>query len=219
MSRNNICDELILTAALQSFADFIVFYVWHKNWGVFRNCSIRNLQQKTYLTFRATVFWYISVGAGKVLGVRRIFAQISPNLPEKLLGHFLCEYFLMKTVFCFDLQTNVFMWFWAPIFSNQSTFGSIFARIFREFARIFKGLRSFSQILPKFLRILTGFSRFLPRFSPNLNCWGRACTPASYTTPLLWEHSECRKKNKNSLPRTGEFFVKASSMWYMILIV
>jgi len=33
-----------------------------------------------------------SVGAGKLSGVLRIFARISPNSPKKLLGYFLCEY-------------------------------------------------------------------------------------------------------------------------------
>jgi len=57
----------------------------------------------------------ISEGAGKILGVRRIFARISPNLPEKFLGHFSCEYFLMKTVL-------------GAISSNQSMLGVIFFR-------------------------------------------------------------------------------------------
>jgi len=42
---------------------------------------------------------YMGVGAGKFLGVQKIFARISPNSPEKILGHFLCKYFLMKAVF------------------------------------------------------------------------------------------------------------------------
>ena len=40
--------------------------------------------------------------------MRRALDRISPNLPEKILGHFLCEYFLMKTVL-------------GAIFSNQTT--------------------------------------------------------------------------------------------------
>jgi len=61
------------------------------------------------------------------------------------------------------------------IFSNQSTLGIIFARIFRDFAQIFREFVKFSQILPRFLGIL-------PEFSPNQNFWGYTCTPASYTT-------------------------------------
>jgi len=34
----------------------------------------------------------IGVGAGKFLGVRKIFARISPKLPEKVLGHFLSDF-------------------------------------------------------------------------------------------------------------------------------
>ena len=41
----------------------------------------------------------IGVEAGKILGMRRIFAQISPNLLEKILGHFLCERFPKQTFF------------------------------------------------------------------------------------------------------------------------
>jgi len=50
----------------------------------------------------------MGVGAGKFLGVQRIFARISPQLPEKLLGHFLCERFLKQT--CWDdLHKKVFI--------------------------------------------------------------------------------------------------------------
>jgi len=46
---------------------------------------------------------HISVGEGKILGCEG-FGWISPNLPEKILGHFLCEHFLKKAFFWDDLQ-------------------------------------------------------------------------------------------------------------------
>ena len=52
---------------------------------------------------------HIGVGEGKCFRVRRIFARISPNLSEKILGHFLCEHFLKQVFFWDDLQKEVFM--------------------------------------------------------------------------------------------------------------
>jgi len=119
----------------------------------------------------------------QIFGVRRIFVRISPNLPENFLGHFLCGYFLTKSIF-------------GAISSKQSTLGAICFQIKRRWAPFllicssslprFSGiLRRFSQILSRFLRILPGFSGILPGFSPNQKFWECACTsctPASYTT-------------------------------------
>jgi len=75
--------------------------------------------------------------------------EFFPNfskLARKILGHFLCEHFLMKTVL-------------GAISSNQSTLGAILARIFKEFAQIFRDFEkvftNFAQISPDFVRILT----------------------------------------------------------------
>jgi len=67
--------------------------------------------------------------AGKFLEVQRIFAEISPNLPEKLQKN--------------DFQKNVFIWVWAP-------FSHIIARISRILRRRSKILPGFPQILPEF---------------------------------------------------------------------
>jgi len=70
--------------------------------------------------------WYspgrpvIGVGAGKFLVVRRNFARILPDLPEK--------YFKIS-----DLQKKLFILIRAPLFSNQNMLGAIFAQVFREF--------------------------------------------------------------------------------------
>jgi len=66
-----------------------------------------------------TVLLSIGVGEGKFLGVRRYFAWILPNLPEK----------------CFkksDLK-KIFVSIRAPLFSNQRMLGVIFAQIFEDF--------------------------------------------------------------------------------------
>ena len=94
----------------------------------------------------------IGLGAGKILGVRRNFAQILPNLLEK--------YF--KKV---SSHKKLFVSIRAPLVSNQTMLGAIFAQIFREF---YKVLRDFSLILEDFTRI----SWVLPGFSPNQNFWG-----------------------------------------------
>ena len=64
----------------------------------------------------------IGVGAGKFLGVRKIFAQMSLNLPEKKLQR--------KSP-----QKTSALWFWVPFLQNQSTY-SDFANLFTNFAQI-----------------------------------------------------------------------------------
>ena len=66
---------------------------------------------------KCTVPEHIGVGAGKFLGVRRNFAQISPNLPEKNSK----ENDLKKTI-ASHLKMCAF-------FSNRSTSSTIFAQI------------------------------------------------------------------------------------------
>jgi len=72
------------------------------------------------------------VGAGKFLEVRWNFARIIQNLPEKYFT--LCDLkkrFLIRAQ-C-DLQKKLFMSIRAPLFSNQTMLGAIFAQIFSEF--------------------------------------------------------------------------------------
>jgi len=104
----------------------------------------------------------IGVGASNILGVGRIFARISPNMPKPFLGHFLCEYFLMKiqkrsSCDSAHVWRHFFKAHWGP-------FLPVFSGILLRFQR-------FSQILPRFQRILPRFSRILPGFSPNQNFW------------------------------------------------
>jgi len=61
------------------------------------------------------------VGAGKFLGVRRIFTRISPNLPKMFCVPFVYTFsptMIMKTFFWYDLQRNDFHVFfckrWVP---------------------------------------------------------------------------------------------------------
>jgi len=61
-----------------------------------------------------------TTGAGKFLGVRRNFARILPNLPEK--------YFKKS-----DLQKNQFERY---NFLNQNMSGAVFAQSFRRFLKI-----------------------------------------------------------------------------------
>jgi len=86
----------------------------------------------------------IGAGAGKLLGVRKIFARISPNLYEKFLCDFCLQTFSphkdQKGLFWYDLQKTkkssgicVFLLKLGTIFSNQTTLDAIFARIFRNF--------------------------------------------------------------------------------------
>jgi len=82
----------------------------------------------------------ISEGASKFLGVQSIFAQIFPNLPEKLFF-----------IFC-GLFFGVTSKKWSSLVFLQ-TLGAIFAQIFRDFALIFKSFvrifRDYAQIFNK----------------------------------------------------------------------
>ena len=68
-------------------------------------------------------FQAIGVGAGQFLGVRTIFARISPNLSEKFPGNTLCEYFLPHRSLLDDLQKSlhVLLPMLGANFSNQTT--------------------------------------------------------------------------------------------------
>ena len=99
----------------------------------------------------------IDVGAGKFLGVRRIFARITLKLPKTFLGYFSCENFLMRPYF---------RW---PKKSLQYDFEHHFFQIKARPA----------PFLPRFPCIFRGFSGILPGFSPNQNFWGCACNPCT----------------------------------------
>ena len=122
----------------------------------------------------------------QIFGGAKDFCPNVPNLPENILIQSLCEYFLTKTAFQMTSKKKVFMWFWAPFFqikkswapcfSNQSTLGAIFARIFREFFKIFrdfaKVFRYFAQMFRAFVLIFRYFSRIFTKST----LLGRACT-------------------------------------------
>jgi len=85
----------------------------------------------------------IGVGASKILGMRRIFARISPNLPKKLLCDFCLEIFShkdheLKTFFGVTSK-KAFMFFckrWAPFFEVKQHWAPFLPR----FSGIFPGL-------------------------------------------------------------------------------
>ena len=85
----------------------------------------------------------IGLGAGKCLGVRRNFAQIIPNLPEKYFKKSSSCQFGRRVIF---KKKKLFMSIRAPLFSNQSMFGAIFAQIFRVTPVLTDNLQSLSSI-------------------------------------------------------------------------
>jgi len=103
----------------------------------------------------------IGVGAGNYLEVRGVFHRISRNSPEKILGHFFCEYFLVKTGLSDDLQKQGLYVTLGAIFSNQSTLGAISNPISWDFAQIF---RDFAKVFTDFTQISTDFQGFCPSF-------------------------------------------------------
>jgi len=106
----------------------------------------------------------IGVGTSKFLGVRIIFAQIFPNLPNKFWATLPANCFpqrsrkpflgwpLKKVFMCFSAKTT----FYGRHFMKSNKNGGHFAQIFRDFPR---------------------FSKILPGFSINQNFSGCACTP------------------------------------------
>jgi len=119
-------------------------------------------------------------GKASLWGVRRVFARISPNLPEKILGHFLCERFLMKTVLGAISSNQTAL---GAISSNQTALGAIFARIFKEFAQIFS---DFAKVFTEFAQISLDFARIF-RDIHQINILGVRLPPVPYTTG--WHHS------------------------------
>jgi len=102
---------------------------------------------------------HIGLGAGNFLGLRKIFAQIFPNLPEKFFGFraSLCANISSHT----DLSTFSFgMTSKKRIQVILHTLGTIFDRIFRQFARIFW---YFGNIFTDFHGFCTDFARIFDR--------------------------------------------------------
>jgi len=107
---------------------------------------------------------HIGVGAGKFLGMRRIFAQTSPNLPEK---HSKENDFKKRLQFMLVPAS-----FLPKFYPNLPKFSLLCLHKVNEIMtskKFFSGyhfckikvhtviLRTFSQILPKFPQILPGF--------------------------------------------------------------
>jgi len=97
------------------------------------------------------------------LGVRRIFARNSPNLPKK----FLCAF--CPQTFSHTEHEDVLL-VWPP---KRVVFS---CKLWAPF------LPGFSGILPRFSKVLLKSSEILPKFSTDQNFSGCACTLASYTT-------------------------------------
>jgi len=102
---------------------------------------------------RQTKHWTIGEEAGKFLGVRKIFAWISPKLPEKILDHFLCDFHVILGV----------------IFSNQSTLCAIFIKskqVGRHFCSYFYGVcPDFSKVFTNFAQTSTDFAQIFRDFA------------------------------------------------------
>jgi len=128
----------------------------------------------------------MGVGAGKFLGVRRIFARISPNLRQKFWATFSGKIFSHSNCFWDDLQIglHVILNTLGTIFSNQSTWAPFLPVVSESLPRFSVTLRRFSQILLRFPWILPGFSGILRGFSSNQNFWGALVPPA----PVLLHH-------------------------------
>jgi len=88
------------------------------------------------------------------LEVRWIFAQISPNLPEKLFVQLLLTNFLpqrsWRHFFCFNLQKRSSLFFckpWGPFFEVKQRWAPFYPD-FQGFCLNFQQIKSFGVLLP-----------------------------------------------------------------------
>jgi len=99
----------------------------------------------------------IGLRAGTFLELRRIFARISPNLPDKFFVQ------LLPTNSLPQRSLKPFL-VWPP------------KKVFMCFCKPWGPFFEVKQRLASFLH---GFSEMLPRFSANQNFWECACTPCT----------------------------------------
>jgi len=161
-------------------------------------CIIR-LIVETIITSHTGIPHCIGVGAGKFLGVRRIFARISPNCPKDFWA-----------TFC----VNIFSWrpYWAPFpSSNQSTLGAIFFKS-KDAGRHFCSY--VQEVCPDFQRFCEGFHRFCPDFSGfcpdfqgfcpdfhQIKTFGGALAPPATPPPTPLAH--CVERSAHGTPHHG----------------
>ena len=159
--------------------------MWRNQWITSRHGldSDRNLYFKQDLVLNLYYILHIGAGAGKFLGVwrifdRKIFGQLvllSPNkripffevqLREKSSTHVVCCFFkiLHTWVPFFEIKQH-----WAP-------FVPVFSGSLPRFSGI---LQRFSQILLRFPLFLLRFSGIFPGFSTNQNFLGALAPPDS----------------------------------------
>jgi len=139
-------------------------------------------------SFLCSFRFCIGVGASKCLGVRRIFAQISLNFPEKSskkrdsisshVGRIFKNQTALQASFLPKFPPNLpfpltCLKRTKNMTSKKSTYSN-FANLFTNFAGI---STDFAQILSDFARIFTK-SKFW-------GCGCTPCTPASYTNAFL----------------------------------
>ena len=131
-----------------------------------KNCS----QLKTFLQnepldlLKKVILKSVSARAGKVVGMRRIFARISLKLREKILGHFLCEYFLMETVFVI----RSLRWPLKRYSCDSEHFGGHFLKskhVGRHFCPYFQGVYPDFQGFAKVSKIFTDFAQVFADFA------------------------------------------------------
>jgi len=125
----------------------------------------------------------------QIFGSEKDFCPISL---EKILDHFLCEYFLKKNVFGMKKSFHVILHTLGSIFSNESMLDAIFTRSFQGVCQ------GFHRFCPDF-RGFCQFSGILPGFSPHQNFWGAVAPPApTYTTNIGKQTVLARSKSIKS---------------------
>ena len=138
---------------------------------VFETPNVNDLCIAVFQTFHPL----IGVGADKFVGVRRIFAQISPNLPKKFLCAF-CPYIFShkedEGLFLVWPPKKVLIVFfckrWAPFFEVKQCWAPFFL--------------DFQGFYPDFQRFCPNFQGFCPNFQ-QIKTFGGALVPPAVPPP------------------------------------
>ena len=133
----------------------------------------------------------------QIFGGAKDFCPNFLKLARKYLDHFLCEYFLMKTVFGMKKIFHVILHTLGATFFKPKHAGHHFCGICREFAQSFRG---FAKVFTDFAQIsadFADFQEFCPDFHHIKTFEGALAPSPPYTTDISKSTVIARSKSVN----------------------